>query len=159
MKKRQRLNVLFPSDVFPANYSQMIVRAVRLSELIQIFPLWNEEQVTALADGNRLPKETDSKGNWVHSVDGEPMFHSSAAQIAVQMSLLKKWLDGFGTSYSIEDLLALSIREIIEDLESLVRSLKGIGQRWLKSDEKIALLKSLNSQPQTTGLLKYVIFA
>jgi len=147
------------SEVFPETYQKMISRPVGVSDLLQLFPFRGESQVIALAATNRLPKDPDADGNWRHDEGGQPIFHPAAAHIALHMSLLKKWLDGCDASYSVEDLVALSIREILEDLESIVRCLGSTGYCWPRSDEKIRVLKSLNSQLQDPELLELVDFS
>jgi len=86
------------------------------------------------------------------------MFHPVAAQIAFHMALLKKWLDHCGASYGIEDLVALSVREMIEDSESLSKCLASTGQVWPVTLGKIKILKSLNCRLLSPGLLEYVNF-
>jgi hypothetical protein len=122
----------------------------RVSDLIRIFPDWDEIDLRMLAGRNRLPRHLDEHESWIWK-DGEPLFHPVARQIALKMALIQMYPDPFQTADCLVELVAFSVRELISDLEMLEEVQRKRG--WLVeiTREKIRVLNSLNFEISESG--------
>jgi hypothetical protein len=141
-------NLLDKFDMDSAN------EPARVSDLIRIFPDWDEIDLRMLAGRNRLPRNLEGNGNWIWE-DGEPLFHPVARQIARKMALLKIYPDPLLQADCLDELAAFSVRELINDLEMLEEVQRKRG--WLSeiTREKIRVLISLNSEISESGPFQY----